>query len=512
MLSDITYSHGSACNLLPLPHTPNLHIRPSYDLLLRPVRCFYFLCPVMNGDARNRIHYRCSSPHSEPRIAILPPELLIEIFAYSVINEPLAPLTLREVCKWWYAIVDTCPRLWQTIPLNDAYGTMLPQRQAHLWTTRSMPFQYDIDLNVLDPQSILPLVSPLLSSADRWRSFRFGGPNRADELLSPDNDLTQDNLTHLHLCLHDAEQEEWDEDESRITFSHISPDESSNYALNLWISKLPSSRLLPPLRFVHVTIAEGGPAGLHTQPSDILGFLKACPELESFFLSGFPHDGPIDRPLPIVRLPNLLTLHIKHTCYVRELLSHLDTPRLRNLYLAHLNVDFQLQAEYHEDGDSEDDAHDFSQSPSSDQATGMGLRTLINRCLPPLHVLDMDFCDMRTKDFRYVFDRLPYLEDFRIVASDMSDKVIGLFRPYPSPSPSRTTNILRLPSLRKLKLTNCQRLTGKAIIESISERVIWTNNNCPEQAMWEVWITACDGFQPWDRHTLSLVVGDMLKV
>ncbi len=138
----------------------------------------------------------------------------------------------------------------------------------------------------------------------------------------------------------------------------------------------------------------------------------------------------------------------------------------------------------------------------------MGLRALINRCFPPIHVLEMDFCDMRTKDFLYIFDRLTYLRDFHIVASDMSDKVISLFRPYVS---SRTTKALRLPSLRKLKLTNCQRLSGSAIVEALVERVNWADKESPLQSLWEVSIIGCDGFKQWDRHILSTVLGNRLR-
>jgi hypothetical protein len=439
---------------------------------------------------------------------MLPPELLIEIFAFCVANEGLAPLTLREVCKWWHMLVDASPRLWQTIHLNDAYGTRLPQQQAVLWTTKSQPFKYDIELKVVDPQAILPLLSPLLSSIDRWRSFRMAGNNN-DELLSPEFKLTPDTLTHLHLCLHDNDQDEWDDDESRITFSPISPDDISTYALNLWIAKLPSPRLLPSLHFVHVTIAEGGEGGLHTQPIEILEFLTACPELESFFLSGYIHNDPIYDLLPIVDLPNLITLHLKSTSFARAILSSLYTPRLQNLYLAHLNVDYELNSYYQEDGDSEDEAHDYSQSPSSDRATGMGLRALINRSHPPIRVLEMDFCDMRTKDFGYLFDRLPHLEEFHIVASDMSDKVIGLFRPYYSPA--ENAMMVRLPSLRKLKLTNCQRVSGIALVDEIGKRVQYTDRECPAQSLWEVSISGCDGFRTHDRFLLSAVLGNRLR-
>ncbi|KAF8964289.1 hypothetical protein BDZ97DRAFT_1904569 [Flammula alnicola] len=442
-------------------------------------------------------------------ITVLPAELLIEIFAYCISNEGHAPLTLRKVCSWWQNLVDTSPRLWQTIILDDGDGNIFTEQQAKLWTTRSQPLKYDIELNVEDPQYILPLLSPLLPSVDRWRSFRLSG-NRDEEIILDDLNLTPNTLTHLHLCFHDNDQDDFDDDEPRITFSPISPDRASSYALNLWISNIPSPHLLPPLRFVHVTIAEGSQTGLHTQPRSILDFLTACPELESFFLSGWPHNTRIAGNLPVVFLPNLITLHLKSTCFVRVLLSCLNTPRLQNLYLSHLNVNFDLIGSYHDEGDSEDEAHDYSQSPSSDQATGMGLRRLITCCSPPIRVLEMDFSDMRTKDFLYVFDRLPLLEDFHIVASDMSDKVIYFFRPIRHMGYGYVTG-LRLPRLRKLRLTNCQRLSGRAIVDSLSDRVKWSDIEYPDHTLTDVSISGCEGFTQWDRHILSTVLGPRLR-
>ncbi|KAF8908884.1 hypothetical protein CPB84DRAFT_1766251, partial [Gymnopilus junonius] len=343
---------------------------------------------------------------------------LLEIFRHCVVNEPLAPLTLRKIS------------LWQTIVWTTRmkYSSRAASR---IVDRRSKPLKYDIELNIEDPDSILPLLAllPLLIGAQ----FRI-------ESLGVQNS---------------------------------------------------TPTRLPPLRFVHVTVAEGGSIGLHTQPKYILEFLQACPELQSFFLSGWPHDGPITQPLPVVSLPNLVTLHLKSTCFARAFLSSLDTPRLQNLYLSHLNVDFQLYGDHHEEGDSEDEAHDYSQSPWSDQATGMGLRKLITRCNPPIRILEMDFCDMRTKDFRYVFDRLLHLEDFHIVASDMSDNVINLLRPIAMIGDNAIR--LRLPQLRKLRLTNCQRLNGRAIVDAIVARVKWTDRACPDHTLLDVIIVGCEG-------------------
>jgi hypothetical protein len=438
----------------------------------------------------------------------LPPELLVHIFTYCVSNEPLMPLTLGQVCWSWKQLVENTPSLWQCIVLDDTHPTS-SARQAQLWTERSKPLQYDVELNVDDPDYILPLLSPLLPTIDRWRRFQQTG-KRNEEVFTGDIHITGESLTHLHLCLHDYEQDDVDEEESRVMFFPISPTHPS-VALNLWVSKVPPPSLLPPLRFVHVTIAEGGSIGLHTQPKYVLEFLTACPELESFYLSGFPHDGPVEGPLPLVSLPNLVTLHLKSTCFARAILSSLVTPRLVNLYLSHLNVDFELHNQGNDRGDSEDEARDYSQSPSSDRATGMGLRRLITRCHPPIRILEMDFCDMRTKDFIWVFDHLPLLEDFYIVASDMSNKVINLLRPIPSSTPDGLGFRLRLPSLRKLRLLNCQRLSGNAIVEALSQRVTWTDSLDPENTLLDVTISGCEGFSQLDRDSLSTVLRGRLK-
>lgn len=440
----------------------------------------------------------------------LPPELLIEILEYCVYNEPLMPLTLRQVCGLWRELVDTSPRLWQSIVLDDV-DVKFSERQAQLWTKRSFPLKYDVELNIDDPDYILPLLSPLLSSIDRWRRFILSG-KRNEEIVMGEFDITPESLTHLHLHLHDFDLEEFEENEPKIAFSPISPTQCANFSLNIWLSTLPPAAILPPLRFVHITIAEGGAVGLHTQPKFILEFLTACPELESFYISGFPHDGPLDGPIPIANLPNLVTLHLKSTCFARAILSSLITPRLENLYLSHLNVDFELYGQHNEEGDSEDEAHDYSQSPSSDRATGMGLRKLINRCNPPIRILEMDFSDMRTKDFIWVFNRLSLLEDFYIVASDMSNRVINLLQPVPPPITNLIDGVtLRLPKLRRLRLLNCQRLSGKAIVNTISQRVRWTDEQDPENTLMDVMISGCDGFSQGDHHSLSIVLQGRLR-
>ena len=151
---------------------------------------------------------------------------------------------------------------------------------------------------------------------------------------------------------------------------------------------------------------------------------------------------------------------------------------------------------YHvlEHGDSDDEAHDFSQSPSSDHHTGMGLRKLIQRSRPPLEVLDMDLSDMRTKDFRWVFDRLPHLKQFSIVGSDLSNKVVQLFRPESVPAPGDGRFRVRLPQLTTLKLFGCQQFSGDALVEALGARVIYTDAVTPNDTLVNVVVSGCHNF------------------
>ncbi|GLB38266.1 hypothetical protein LshimejAT787_0501310 [Lyophyllum shimeji] len=344
------------------------------------------------------------------------------------------------------------------------------------------------------------MLSPLLPSVDRWRSLTMQGQREEIQTFVKDAPVTSDSLRSLRIYI----QQGFLEDVPNETFVPHGPE----YAMQVWLEQLPRSRLLAPLRFTTINIMEEFFSDVHSQPIDILDFLSACPELEAFHYTGWHHnDDPPTEPLPVVSLPNLHTLHLKSTCMARSILSSLYTPRLTDLYLAHLNVELELRGEYHEEGDSEDDAQDFSQSPSSDHATGMGLRKLIARSHPPLVVLDMDFSDMRTKDFKYLFDRLPYLQEFLIVASDMSDTVIRLLRPFTLSGDDGTIHT-RLPRLRRLGLYNCQRLSGDAIVEALSTRVQHTDNGpLGTNTLTDVAISACEGFTAEHGHILTERLG-----
>lgn len=240
----------------------------------------------------------------------------------------------------------------------------------------------------------------------------------------------------------------------------------------------------------------------HSQPVTILQFLRACPQLEHFSLTGWIHDDiHFMNNAKFVSLPRLKTLTLTNTCTTRAILSHIYTPRLEEVCLGHLNVDWALPRDGEPfDGESDDEANDFSRSPSSDLATGMGLRALIRRSKPPIKVLRMDFADMRTKDFHYVFDHLSTLEIFYIVASDMSNNVMRLFKPL--------AGRIRLPRLHTLELHNCIRLSGDTIVDCLSERVSLTDGT--DFTLQRVTISGCDQYEYWHAQSLRNRLGSRL--
>jgi len=310
------------------------------------------------------------------------------------------------------------------------------------------------------------------------------------------------------------------------------------------VYSLPSPHHLSVIH-LHSLVVRESSMDLIPDPAQLIQFLSCCPELKIFHYLALPHEPspPSKRiPLPIVPLHRLHTLVLRSTCAVRAILSHIDAPNLRELYLEHTNMEFELQhaAAYTtepEEGDSDDEAGDFSQSPWSDYATGMGLRCLLRRSDPPLEVLEMDYADMRTKDFLWCFDRMNSLQEFRIVASDMSDKVIALLAPFRPSERERRNSIgsisdssepseeiekpvleqphVRMPKLSALELWNCQRLSGNAVVDALGARVRYTDKVEDRNAyskLSEVAVVGCADFLPQHAVTLASVLGTRLRI
>ncbi|KIY71549.1 hypothetical protein CYLTODRAFT_390247 [Cylindrobasidium torrendii FP15055 ss-10] len=380
-------------------------------------------------------------------IASLPCELLIEIFIACACADPLSPLILEQVCRQWTEVANTTPHVWQHISLDD-WKCSLPMlhMQTDRWLRRSSPLPFDVHIHLFAIDNLLPLLAPFLPYINRWRSISITGAREESVSL---RDLHIESLDYLIIGI---------EADPKQTFATASPLAQGSSSMEVGLTSLPTTNTISNLNFTTISIIEHSVEAQST-PTSLINFLSTCPNLQSFSFMGYIHTEETYQPsLHNVRLPFLRTLCIKNTHLTRALLSAIDAPLLEELCLSLLNVDVDLVPDApSEDGDSDDEHHDFSLSPSSDLATGMGLRRFLARSHPPIRRLDMNFSDMRTKDFTWVFRRLTELEEFSIVASDMSNTVVRLFATH-------------LPRLKRLELYNCHRFQGDVLVESMRKR------------------------------------------
>jgi len=516
----------------------------------------------------------------------LPTELLVDVFTWCTRSDALAAIALGSVCRHWKIVADNSPCLFQYIVLDDrSLSFHLTNRIANFYLARSCGLPFDVDINVISRDSLLPLLSPFLNHLNRWRSCTIGGAKeeavRFGEFWDRGNGepkLEELEIDVLDLAEVDAMTENIQTQAAAVgdapptgTFKPYTISLTSNLLyMTVIMSKLPSPFTLNPLRFVTLSIKES-PLTLSIHPDDLLRFLTVCPELEFFSFTGSIPVPVINledilHPPPIVSLPRLRSLVLHGTLATRIILSYLHTPALRELYLERLNVEFEFpvlnpylplpsrkaiepswpypqssSAESQtsaselpsspnstenlhptsrslafgiecalEDGDSDDDFSDFSQSPHSDHATGMGLRSLLSRSSPPLSVLEMDYADMRTKDFAWLFSRARSLTDFRIVATDMADRVVRMLAPD-------ADGTMLLPRLRSLELVNCQRLSGTAVVEAIRARARATDGHITDGRTDDVFpledvaVVRCPNFTIYDGLELAEVLGERLR-
>ncbi|KAJ3841723.1 hypothetical protein F5878DRAFT_609612 [Lentinula raphanica] len=461
-----------------------------------------------------------------PHVEKLPLEVLAEVFALCADEDwPVAPLTLGTVCSTWKEIIDRSPRVWQVVVLEDTNlsSPVAAQSRARLWISRSASLQFDLKLNVKEANNVLYLLAPFLPAIDRWRQITITGACQKCICLS-DTSSRRGMLNDLSVSIYedDGDNHTNTGDTTAIPRLKYTGYRWQNYLdMNMFcLTHLPraSQSSLAPLRFTSLSMTDKNFYRLHVQPlrfTEILSLLETCPHLESFTFHGWMFSQG-SQSFPVVSLPSLRTLNIHETPCARVMLSKIYAPVLSELYLVdlsmHLNPDY-LQGL----GDSEDDNDEYlSRERWSDRATGVGLRTLIAHCNPPLKTLVMAFSDMRVKDYIHVFDRLTELEDLRITAAgtqvyERSDMVISLLRPYAaaSISPLHCSLNVRLPHLRHLEIRECPCMSGDTIVETLLQRVAFTDQLAFTLEV--VIISKCEQFGVQHQDRLNRELGPRLR-
>ena len=325
----------------------------------------------------------------------LPPELLINILVHCS-DEPsdqLTPVVFGRVCRYWKDVSCLSPRIWQHIYLFESNGTAISHDQALYWMARSAPLPFDVRIEASTTDMVLPLLSPVMSNMQRLRRCVISGRHqeefdfekyafdRTRPCLVDELDLLIKGVSALDALglNHDPVSDSADDRmHSSIFRVHCPADGPPELALQLSVYALPLQSVMKPVPVKSLSITEAS-LEVQTDVGRMLNFLRCTPLLETLHFTGYPQEGEPIQPGQLfpVTLSRLRTLRLRSTVSVRAILEHVDAPALEELYLEHTNVDFELRTEPYvaqrsppDEGESDDEAHDFSQSPWSDHCTG----------------------------------------------------------------------------------------------------------------------------------------------
>ncbi|KAF8512687.1 hypothetical protein JB92DRAFT_3116893 [Gautieria morchelliformis] len=425
---------------------------------------------------------------SDSPIKILPLDLLAEIFEHCACAETSSPVLLSHVSTLWRHIATTTPSLWHTISYTISVTThLVTSEKIRTWLARSGSFPLYISLDFARwPRDAISLATldQLRTHSHHWGRWSVTATDYTIASIvflyfmgSPRYDL----LSRLDLKILGPVQEEPEE----LAWLHMAGNRYERRLLTEMFARLmkvsaprftefnlttdalpyeldPELQIgLPHLRALRIFERDG--RFMAIQASTVLHLLGKCPALESFAFRGtISHVvDPHGVPATMVSLPRLRELHVAQTCLQRTILTHLITPALQVLRLSWLNQPDRPDPFVDEDymAETNEEPTEWSQSPYTDILTGLGIRSLICRGAPPIRVLDMDFADARSpKDFIWVFEHVPTLESFRIIGSDMSDKVLIAL------ASKNNQGKWLCPRLASLELSRCDLITGRGVV------------------------------------------------
>ncbi|KIJ34256.1 hypothetical protein M422DRAFT_35196 [Sphaerobolus stellatus SS14] len=450
---------------------------------------------------------------SSSPISILPEEILAQIFEYCASEDPHAtPVLLSHVSFLWRRIATSTPRIWDTIyvALPSKYRDYVRTR-TRLERSGAIPLNITLLVNEIEAgdKDLLDKLRDHLWHCSRLKLKSDSheiGRSAVVFLGATSNDQLQllERLDIKLSCLRELlDMDEDANDKLRNDVTDIfrvlaQVDAPRLRELNLQAASLPHPSLqvaklshesllaLAPvhnpsslsltLPFLHtLRIYEDHPMlADDITAASILHLLVKCPSLRTFVFRGsqsiFDSHGVAD--IPPIYLPHLHTLQLCHTFHQRLILSHIVAPSLKTFRLMWLNRPEILIDEFYEPDPSElsEAPTEHSQSPYTDLLSGAGLRALIRQSMKasgsplPITVFDMDFADIRSpKDFLWAFEHMPFLVDFKIIGSDMSNKVLLALAKERISADGKREGWL-CPRLKNLEFSRCDVITGIGVV------------------------------------------------
>ncbi|KAJ7646947.1 hypothetical protein FB45DRAFT_184477 [Roridomyces roridus] len=240
----------------------------------------------------------------------LPTELLVEIFAYSILDQGDVPLRLSHVCRYWRRIINSTPKLWnQGVMDVHLTGNTVAETYAKTLAAllaRSAPLPVSISFkqhaqHAVDKINLMEIAKHVFhaisATISRWKHLSMDV--NSFKLLT---DLPEGSFPILESL--DAEYDTYGRVAPLGTFS--SAPKLQNVSLFLHGSRTYNPRLLllPWTQLTSLKLT-------YFSPSACLATILQCTRLVSADLTTSEWDEPMPASPPVITtLPSLAVLHI----------------------------------------------------------------------------------------------------------------------------------------------------------------------------------------------------------
>jgi len=303
-----------------------------------------------------------------PLVRDLPVEILAEVFLHShraavAARDLSRPLRLSQVCRHFRQVAFISPQLWRNITIDDQHSTSASNTAGWLalWLRNSGACSLSATLRIReDPAAFVRTVLPVLRGhTHRLRKLKLVLTDSPAAVHIWSALVRSPYLDYLKVSV----------DPMLVRkFAHLTDCSSVAGVItspNQRLASLPLP-LIPPSSAFDQPLSQMIYLKLHecqydrpTTAARVLDFLALCPALQMLDFCGAAVDvGRSARS--VISLPALRIVHVSETVLARDLLSNMHMPALQELHLRQLNVAWTGHDGFFEDGDSDDEAHDFS--------------------------------------------------------------------------------------------------------------------------------------------------------
>ena len=375
----------------------------------------------------------------------LPEELLIKIFEHCVEDGwTRAPVVVSHVCSAWRKAAHA-PKVWSHVYANGDDPKAL--ERTRFWLERAKGANLHVTVVAtwrIPTRPIMELMAILVERSAQWRSLKIetDSLHHADIILAECTKPTPElRSVDIRTAALDAQDSDGVSDLTRLA-DKFNADFAPRLTSASYVSTIVPAVPIFPTHLTNLVLeVKESPSHRPLSAEAIIGVLERLPELRALSLSMplmYEHEfvAEVD-PDRVVSLPMLDTLTLYGPTDLNEILTRIQAPALRELYLRSL------------------EDLGYRQRP-----IGPSLARFIEISTPPLRLLELHDIDLDPETFEACFAALPGLRELRLHESSISDATVQLLN-----GPRGLC-----PRLTRLDLRWCGHLRGRALVDLVQSR------------------------------------------